>query len=244
MTLTATASRFLGKQILVGTLAILAGTFLAATVAPHAALAVDDETEGKKRFKRGQELYKAEKYLEAAHEFEAGYAAAPRSLFLMNIGHSYRRAGEFAKSKRAYQLLLQLEPTLPERADIEALVRSIDDAIAASPAPAPRSPAADPPSPTPPATAAPAHDPGPEAAPPPRRPVLPTLQTPPSEPAQVFVDTPASSSDSAESSSILRKPWFWVAMGAIVAGGVTILVVSLSQGQKCPGTICFKEAQR
>ena len=66
---------------------------------------------------RGQELYKQGRFLEAAREFEAGYQVAPRSLFLLNIGHSYRRAQELRKAKAAYETLLKIDPTSAAPAD-------------------------------------------------------------------------------------------------------------------------------
>jgi tetratricopeptide (TPR) repeat protein len=78
-----------------------------------------DESEGRRHFKAGQDLYQQKRFLEAAREFEAGYAVAPRPLFLLNIGHAYRRANELIKAKNAYEALLKLQPDLPQRTEVE-----------------------------------------------------------------------------------------------------------------------------
>src|SRR4051812_11899197 len=90
-----------------------------------------DEAEGRRHWKAGQDLYAQKRFLEAAREFEAGYAVAPRPLFLLNIGHAYRRANELVKAKSAYEALLRLQPDLPQRTEVEGYIRSINDALQA-----------------------------------------------------------------------------------------------------------------
>ena len=77
----------------------------------------EDEAAGKRHYKRGDELFKQGKYLDAAHEFEAGFAVAPRPLFLLNIGHSYRKAQELRRARVAYEDFLKADPTTSFRAD-------------------------------------------------------------------------------------------------------------------------------
>jgi tetratricopeptide (TPR) repeat protein len=197
---------------------------LAALLAAPAARA-DDEAEGKERFKRGQELYREGKFIEAAREFEAGFAAAPRPLFLLNIGHSYRRAQEFKKAKRAYELLLKVEPDTPYRAEVESLIKNIDDALQGSepPEPPPRPPLV---------------EPRPEEPPPPL-----SLRAP--SPPPVVLAKPTPPPDSGDSDSVFRKAWFWVLVGGVVAGGVTAAVVAAGRGSHCPRSVdrCFSEGQ-
>lgn len=200
---------------------------------PRTALC-DDEAEGRRRFKNGTELYRKNRFLEAAEEFEAGYRAAPRPLFLLNIGHSYRRGGELKRAREAYKKLLDVEPNLPQRAEVEGYLRTIDDALAVSEiplAPPPRNGA---------------HAPQPQAASPPR---VPELQPQPSSgtdetPMPVFVERPsdASSSDEDEASrSVASRPWFWVAVaGVLIAGGVAAAML-LKSDDRCPADACFRE---
>jgi hypothetical protein len=188
-----------------------------------------DEAEGKRHWKLGQELYAQKKFLDAAREFEAGYAVAPRPLFLMNIGHAYRRANELAKAKNAYEALLRLQPDLPQRKEVEAYIKAIDDALQAAematldqgarPAPPPPSPVTPPPATSPPVAVAP----------------------PPTVPVYVEArDTPPESAAEGHS-SIFRKPWFWVITGAVVAGAVATGVIVSRPRRSCEFTLCIHE---
>jgi Tetratricopeptide repeat len=209
------------------------------------ASAQGDEAEGGRRWRHGQELYEQEHYLEAAREFEAGYAASPRPLFFFNIGQAYRKANELAKAKAAYEKLLALQPDFPQRADVEVYIRSINDALSLSelaprePAPPANSgaaPSASPPAPLPARPAAPPglldgpsssdpREPSPFAGP---RGALPSPQT-------------DARSEGTPSRSWLRKPWFWVIVGAVVAGSVAVAVVASQPRASCPGTVCLHE---
>jgi hypothetical protein len=190
-----------------------------------------DEAEGRRRWKQGQELYQKGRYLDAAREFEAGYAIAPRPLFLLNIGHAYRRAQELVKAKAAYEKLLQLQPDLPQRAEVEGYIKSIDDALQVVVEPATVAPAPAPAT-TPPAPAIPALvDPGAAAAVPAPAAPMPALTASPPPPIE-----PGRSSG-----SVLTKPWFWVIVGAVVAGGVAAGVIALRPSTSCQATSCIRE---
>src|SRR5205823_2680481 len=155
-------------------------------------------------------------------ELEAGYAAAPRPLFLLNIGHAYRRAQELAKAKEAYEKLLALQPDLPQRAEVEGYVKSIDDALQlAEPSPADGAAGRSPPRPAvmPPTASGPAPlllDPGAGATPAAALPPVPAAAV-----AQTSAEGPRG-----ESGSVVRRPWFWVIVGAVVAGGVAAAIIA------------------
>jgi hypothetical protein len=196
-----------------------------------------DEAEGRRHFKAGQDLYQQKRFIEAAREFEAGYAVAPRPLFLLNIGHAYRRANELIKAKNAYEALLKLQPDLPQKTEVEGYIKSINDALQAG-----ESPTSEPvtrPPPLPPPTARPA-----EIVPlPPPGPPPPPLSAAP-EPAVVppYVETTAPPPE--PSGSVFRRPWFWVLTGAVIAGGVAVAVIASRPSSTCPGTICIREPPR
>jgi tetratricopeptide (TPR) repeat protein len=177
----------------------------------------EDQAEGKRRFARGQELYAEGKYLEAAQEFEAGFAVAPRPLFLLNIGHSYRRAQAWAKARAAYERLLAMDPKTEHRATVEGHIRNIDDIAAAGPLPAPALETRVPPQPPPP------RQPAAEAvvlsAPPPAPITPPSVETPP----------------------LYTRPWFWVAIGGVVAVGAGVGILALRRGQVCGADFCVTE---
>jgi hypothetical protein len=218
---------------------VVAGTLLAATPARA------DEAEGRRRFRKGSELYEKGRYLDAAREFEAGYATEPRPLFLLNIGHAYRRANELVKAKTAYQKLLKLQPDFEKRVEVEGYIKSIDDALQAGDAdvakPTPANPAAAPPPPPPPPTLT-LVDPNSIAASTPRAAPPPAPEPAASHPS-IVETAPPPSDEPAASESVLRKPWFWVVVGAVVAGGIAAAVIVSRPSSSCPGTLCIKEMQ-
>jgi hypothetical protein len=202
-----------------------------------------DEAEGKRHWKLGQELYAQKRFLEAAHEFEAGYAQAPRPLFLMNIGHAYRRANELVRAKIAYETLLRLQPDLPQRAEVENYIKSIDDALQAGEGTVPDQPARPAPRPTTPPPAPPPMVLKPAPAPVLPPPPAPMLEAAPAPAPPVYVEArePAPRDRGEPSTSVFRKPWFWVVTGAIVAGGVAVAIIASRPSSSCPGTICIRE---
>jgi hypothetical protein len=208
------------------------------------ARAEGDDGEGRRRWKQGQEYYQKGRYIEAAKEFEAGFAVAPRPLFLLNIGHAYRRAQELVKAKAAYQKLLQLQPDLPQRAEVESYIRSIDDALVEVVEPFnPPPPAHAAPPPTPPVVSSPA----PASADVPFAGALPDPTSAAqsavasSPPAMVISEPTPPPADNGSRASVFTKPWFWVIVGAAVAGGVAVGVIALRPTTSCPGTLCIRE---
>jgi tetratricopeptide (TPR) repeat protein len=195
-----------------------------------------DEAEGKRHWKLGQELYAQKRFIEAAHEFEAGYAVAPRPLFLMNIGHAYRRANELVKAKSAYEALLRAQPDLQQRAEVEDYIKSINDALQAG-----ETSVADQGTraPTPPPPPTPSRIDTSSTL----RPSLPTTVSTPSPAIPPYVEARETTADrsSEESVSVFRKPWFWVVTGALIAGGVAVAVIASRPSTSCPGTLCIRE---
>ena len=113
---------------------------------------------------------------------------------------------------------LRIDPTTEYRAEVEEIIRSIDDALdakalAATPAPVP-------PAPTPPAQ---------------QEPILIDIPPPvtdaerPPEPRQ----TP----------SLWSSPWFWGVVGVLAAAGVAGTVYGFSRSSGCGATACFVEKQ-
>ena len=219
------------------------GSALAPTGGPASGAATpsaEDEAAGKRHYKRGDELFKQGRFLEAAHEFEAGFAVAPRPLFLLNIGHSYRKGQELRRARAAYEDFLKADPTTSFRADVEDLIKSIDDALGASALPAalpPPSPAVMAPAPAP----APPPNPPISSLPPAASPVIPvrtgTIDLAP--PVLIEIDKP--SGPPAPSDSIFHSAWFWGAVGLVVAAGVAGTVYGLNRTPACNATRCLRE---
>jgi tetratricopeptide (TPR) repeat protein len=126
------AARAGGRRALVLSAALLAlMTLMAAPRRSQAGGAADEENaEARRRFKHGTKLFDEAKFLEAAHEFEEGYAIAPRPGFLLNIAHSYRRAGDLKQSRRYYELFLSQERDTAQRVEVAGYLKSLDDALA------------------------------------------------------------------------------------------------------------------
>ena len=182
---------------------------------PRPALA-EDEAAGRRHWDRGQELYKQGRFLEAAREFEAGYQVAPRSNFLLNVGHSYRRAQELRKAKTAYETFLKIDPTSAHRPMVEDLIRTIDDALSAQSEPPVMSPR-----PAPPPTTPAPPPPGRRRPPPPRPARPPPRRSTRAPPPSAHPDRqPGPRRRSRSRRSIFRSPWFWGAVGAVLVAGV------------------------
>jgi tetratricopeptide (TPR) repeat protein len=211
--------------VVVALAALLAGTGLAQA----------DETEGRRRWKHGQDLYDQGRYLEAAHEFEVGYAAAPRPLFYLSIGHAYRKAHELAKAKAAYEKLLVLQPDFSGRAEVEGYITSIEEVLQVDPTigepaqPTPRAAPAPAPSAPAPTDLAATESPYPAGS------LLPVAPPPPAIELRKIAPAPQ------PKSGLLRKPWFWVLAGVVVAGGIAVSVIVAQPKSSCPGNFCLPE---
>ncbi len=103
---------------------------------------------------RGQELYSAGRYLEAAEAFLAAYDARPFSAFLFNAGVAFERYGDARKAVRSYRRYLEREPHATDAADVRAKIDALVAALEAAgesleepEAPAPTTPATTPPPP-------------------------------------------------------------------------------------------------
>ncbi len=81
---------------------------------------------------RGQELYAASQYLEAAEAFLAAYDARPFSAFLFNAGVAYERYGDARKAVRSYQRYLEREPDAPDAAEVRAKINALVAALEAA----------------------------------------------------------------------------------------------------------------
>jgi len=214
-------------------LVTLAG--LPARAALAAGRADDAEAEARRRFGHGKQLFDEHKYREAAQEFEAGYAVVPKPGFLLNIGHSYRRAGELEKARHYYQLFLEKDKdkaSAAQHAEVQGYLKAIDKAIDEEVAgeheresrPAPAAAPAEP-------AAARSHPVEIMRAP---------NETAPASPEPLAMEV--CSEQSAVASSSSRWPWI-IAAVAVVAGGIAT-AVALTRGgssEACGTLGCVRE---
>ena len=202
-------------------LVVLVASAFVPAFSTRTAYSAENKEQGRRWFKRGQELFVEGRYLEAAHAFETGYAAAPRTAFLINIAHSYRRAGELEKAKTYYEKLLELEPNTPQRGEVEANLKSIDDALTlnslpAAPTQAPLAPAPD-----------------------------PALAVRPQEEEESVVlqaePAPTHRVEEGGNTSILGKTWFWALVVAAAAGTAVATYALTRDAGGCREDLCLSE---
>jgi len=194
------------------------------------------------------------RYAVAAENYEKSFELKPDAAVLYNAAQAYRLAGNKERALDLYQSYLRMYGD-DKRAEIEKHIQNLkqaiekDHAVATSPptgtapvgvAPAGSGAAAGSTMVTPPPPAAgstmvappppaagstmvaapppPAAGSTMVAAPPPSVPGAP----PPAQPAPVLVAQPAPASDQ---SSVVSKPWFWIAVGGVVAAAVVTSIL-------------------
>jgi tetratricopeptide (TPR) repeat protein len=187
----------------------------ALAVAPvlHGNARAEDAEAGRRLFKRGQDLLKANDYRAAARAFEQGYAAAPRVGFLLNIGNCYRKLGELSKAREFYWRFLDAAPKdHPSRPAVMDYLRAMEqieaDGVSVDAASGAHPPA------RPAGTAAPrlAQIPPPPAWQP----------TPGPAPGLMVVDERPAPAPR----PLYKRWWFWTAIGGLVAAGATAYVLT------------------
>ncbi len=195
-----------------------------------------DENEGRRQYKIGDQLMGKGKYAEAAAAFESGYAASPRAGFLLNIANCHRRLGDLSKARQYYWRFLDAAPkSHPSRPEVLEFLKTIEQINAdgltvdtpAAPAPAPAPPVAL----------------GLSA---------PSAVPPPAPEKQLFADNlmVSNAGPSTESRrdaggrSVFGRWWFWTLVGGAVAAGTGTLLWanSRSGAPACNASLgCFNE---
>jgi tetratricopeptide (TPR) repeat protein len=205
---------------------------IALVLALHGTAQAEDAEAGRRFFKRGQDLLKANDYRGALKAFEAGFAAAPRVGFLLNIGNCYRKLGELGKAREHYWKFLDAAPKdHPSRPSVNDYLRAMEqieaDGVSVDSAPAKGPP--------------PAPEPATAPGPPPQLP--PTLSAPPPpdapSPGLVLVDSPARD----QKAPVYKRWWFWTLVGGAVAAGVgTYVLTRRAATPHCSASLgCFSE---
>jgi hypothetical protein len=91
----------------------------------------DDVVEqARARFRRGVELYRQQRWREAAKEFEAAYQVKPHGAIHFNVAQCRERLGEWPAAFRAYADYLREVPSAEDRAAVRAAMRKIEDRLA------------------------------------------------------------------------------------------------------------------
>jgi tetratricopeptide (TPR) repeat protein len=217
---------------------VLLGALALALALPAAAHAEDAES-GRRYFKRGQDLLKANDFRAAAHAFEAGYAAAPRVGFLLNIGNCYRKLGELGKAREYYWRFLDAAPKdHPSRPAVLDYLRAMEqieaDGVSVDASPATRTVA---PPPSADSLGPPPAEAGPRAATVPRTlSARPAAPAPPAAGGLSVVDLGAMTEESKP--PLWKRWWFWAAVGgAVAAGAATYVLTRPGAATGCSATL-------
>jgi len=165
-------------------------------------------------------------FAEAAENYEKAFALKPDAAVLYNAAQAHRLANNKERALELYQSYLRLYGS-DKRAEIEKHVENLKQAIEkdravatsppTSPAPVGGATAEAPPAPAP---AEPPPPPKPEPAP--AAAVVPAAPPPAAQPAPALV---AQASPPAEGGSVVSKPWFWIAVGGVVAAAVVTSIL-------------------
>jgi tetratricopeptide (TPR) repeat protein len=89
----------------------------------------DDKAEGRRHFEAGEQLYQHQDYEHALVEYEAGYRLTRLPGFLINIAHCHRLSGDLRKARAFYRKYLLVVPTSPRKAEVEQIIRKLDEAL-------------------------------------------------------------------------------------------------------------------
>jgi len=114
--------------------AALCGLMLAAAPVVKADEAAD-RAEGRRRFEAGEQNFQLGAYAAALADYEAGYQLTRLPGFLINIAHCHRLSGELRKARAFYRKYLLVVPTSPRKAEVEDIIRKLDESLAAESAP-------------------------------------------------------------------------------------------------------------
>lgn len=114
--------------------ALVAG--LVAALIAGTAWAQDAREQAKQAFSKGEASYRLGNYEEAARHYEESYRLAPIPIILFNIGQAWRKSFEGSRTlehgRRAvevYRAYLRDDPKSQRRAEVEGLVKEIEDKV-------------------------------------------------------------------------------------------------------------------
>jgi tetratricopeptide (TPR) repeat protein len=207
-------------------LLLVAVVLAGAREAGAAGASEDKKAEARRLYDEATAAFGVGNYADAAEKYEGSFKVHPDAALLYNAAQAYRLAGNQPRALQLYRNFLRIYADNPRAEDARNHVAALEKAIAeggkpgTAPAPGTTEPAASAPA----APVAPLPAPGLNApAPQPEQP--PAL-------LERQAAAPASAGDEA-SPSLVRRPWFWVAVGAAVLGG-TVALLLVTRGDSYP----------
>ena len=191
-------------------------------LARGAGAAEEKKSEARRLYDEATAAFGVGNYAEAAEKYEGSFKLHPDAALLYNAAQAYRMAGNQPRALQLYRNFVRLYGDNPRTEDARNHAAALEKAIASgkpaavAPPPAGTSPA--------PVTTAPS----PELAP--TQPPAVSLGAPPPQPAQppALIEQQATQPGGADESSpsLVRRPWFWVAVGAAVVGGTVAILLA------------------
>ena len=183
-----------------------------------AGAAEDKRTQAHRLYDEATAAFGVGSYAEAAEKYEASFKLHPEPALLYNAAQAYRMAGNQPRALQLYRNFVRLYGDNPRTEDARNHAAALEKAIATGKHAA----VAPPPVGTPVPSA--------ELAPTPAPPTGASLDAPAPQPEQqpALIEQPAAPSGSADeaSPSLVRRPWFWVVVGAAVVGGTVAILLA------------------
>jgi len=180
-----------------------------------AGAAEEKKTEARRLYDEATAAFGVGSYAEAAEKYEASFKMHPDAALLYNAAQAYRMAGNQQRALQLYRNFVRLYADNPRTEDARNHAAALEKVIATG------GPAAVAPPPTGTSTA-PA-TPAPVTAVAPTAPPVVSLGAPTPQPVQppslIEQQTTTPGSADEASPSLVRRPWFWVVVGAAVIGG-------------------------
>src|SRR5689334_16586673 len=88
----------------------------------HRASASPADEQAQKAFVRGEQLFRAQKYNEAAAAFEEGQRLSPSPAFLYDLALTYRALNNPQQAIANYQAYLKAQPNASDRSAVETAI--------------------------------------------------------------------------------------------------------------------------
>jgi hypothetical protein len=222
-----------------------------------AAPAWADKQDARKHYEQATAAFGLGRYADAAGEYEAAFRLRPEPALLYNCAQSYRLAGNRARALELYRNYVRLYGDAPNADDARKHANDLELEIASAstasaqpsthsvPAETARPAVSDPSAASPPTLPTPLTP----SSPPPSLSSFGTTPEPTPTPATTLAPVPAPGPDvhlvdataspltdaprDAGQRPLVRRPWFWVAIGAAVVGG-TVAILLATSGDKDP----------
>ena len=194
-----------------------------------------DRNEARKAYDAATAAFGLGHYAEAAEKYETAFSLRPDPALLYDAAQAYRLSGNLARALELYRNYARLYGNAPNASDARNHAADLERELSAPPAPGDAPPAADtvvvPADTSSPAPASPPSEGDP--APAPELTLTPPAASSSTSPVSLAVTPDGDSAAKREAPSLVRRPWFWIAIGAVAAAGV-LAVVLATGGDKDP----------